>query len=421
MTDDSMRINEDSADRQEERLSDHLESLYRSVASADSGDAGIDATEDQDIYYKILQIPLGAAMSDIRSAYERMTGLWDPGRYPHVPSWEEKATSKLREIKHAYEKIVALYPVRQKAGSRVAPLKTGDLIFSEEPGREAAASARPPSGAFWLQALPDRRWLFASGALVAAVLLFFFVWPILYHYDAIRVGDRDYPLRINRLTTHAQYFDGGQWLEPPLQDELPLKASQPFAPLPSSVQPSGAGSRAASGSISSPQALDATPTAVKGVRAAPLGATARTPEEAESAQTRSLEDRLPQGGSGLTAARASRTEIRRDERPASPVPATAKKRSGDQILAGTGRNGGYSIQVGAFPERGKAERLATEMLGRKYEVRVEPVSLQNRGRWHRILVGTFASREDALRYLRDQRIGEAYPGSFVQKASTRPR
>jgi len=61
------------------------------------------------------------------------------------------------------------------------------------------------------------------------------------------------------------------------------------------------------------------------------------------------------------------------------------------------------------------------MRGRKYEVRVEPVSLQNRGRWHRILVGTFASREDALRYLRDQGIGEAYPGSFVQTASTRPR
>ncbi|MGZ3596718.1 MAG: SPOR domain-containing protein [Syntrophales bacterium] len=37
-----------------------------------------------------------------------------------------------------------------------------------------------------------------------------------YHYDALSIEGKVYPLRINRLTGEAAYFDGVEWLRPPI-------------------------------------------------------------------------------------------------------------------------------------------------------------------------------------------------------------
>ncbi|MGO9136516.1 MAG: SPOR domain-containing protein [Syntrophales bacterium] len=52
-------------------------------------------------------------------------------------------------------------------------------------------------------------------ALILGLITFFY-WPVFYHYDALNLEGKVYPLRINRLTGEAAYFDGAEWLRPPI-------------------------------------------------------------------------------------------------------------------------------------------------------------------------------------------------------------
>jgi len=92
----------------------------------------------------------------------------------------------------------------------------------------------------------------AGGALflVALGLAALFFWPTLYHYDALNLGGEVYPLRVNRLTGGAAYFDGLEWSRPPLL--MPYRnpaPDQPKARVPDTVssgaqeKPSGAAGR----------------------------------------------------------------------------------------------------------------------------------------------------------------------------------
>jgi len=57
-----------------------------------------------------------------------------------------------------------------------------------------------------------------AGAVLIVLILVpaaLFFWPTIYHYEALNLGGEVYPLRINRLTGKAAYFDGVKWLRPP--------------------------------------------------------------------------------------------------------------------------------------------------------------------------------------------------------------
>ena len=75
----------------------------------------------------------------------------------------------------------------------------------------------------------------------------------------------------------------------------------------------------------------------------------------------------------------------------------------------------YSIQISAYPERYKADALAEKMRAARFAVRVDEASIDGKGRWHRVLLGRFEDRRAAVRYLEEHRIGETYPGSFIQR------
>jgi len=60
--------------------------------------------------------------------------------------------------------------------------------------------------------------------------------------------------------------------------------------------------------------------------------------------------------------------------------------------------------------------MAKEIQAKKFAVRVEAVSIQSKGQWYRVLLGQFENRAAALQYLNDHKIGETYPGSFIQKS-----
>jgi hypothetical protein len=82
------------------------------------------------------------------------------------------------------------------------------------------------------------RIIFALLPALIVVLITIFFWPVIYHYDALNFEGKAYPLRINRLTGEAAYFDGAEWLRPPIPAEV--KSAVPetqIAQLPAVLPP----------------------------------------------------------------------------------------------------------------------------------------------------------------------------------------
>jgi type II secretory pathway component GspD/PulD (secretin) len=83
------------------------------------------------------------------------------------------------------------------------------------------------------------------------------------------------------------------------------------------------------------------------------------------------------------------------------------------------KNGKYAIQIIAYPEAAKKDAMAfAEVLKiTEPDVYVERVKIRKRGVWYRILTGHFTSIEDASNYMKEKKILETHPGSFVQLKS----
>jgi cell division protein FtsN len=77
----------------------------------------------------------------------------------------------------------------------------------------------------------------------------------------------------------------------------------------------------------------------------------------------------------------------------------------------------YSVQIIAQQKKDDAEAMSKQLRGRKFSVRVEEVDIKGKGRWYRVLLGKFKNRAEALKYLNDNKIGEIYPQSFIQKSA----
>ncbi|MDP2839862.1 MAG: SPOR domain-containing protein [Syntrophales bacterium] len=224
-------------------LKQKIQELKHSDSEHKRAEVESDIAEDPALYYKILQINPNVSLSDIHLAFGKMTSAWDPERYPHVPSWKKTSTEKLKEIKNAYEKLLLLHASRETADPEDLtdlPLSTALLSVPVTPDQEETASVQANVNVLPGSPFKHRPWLLAPGALIAIILLLVFLWPTLYHYEAIRLGGKDYRLRINRLTTHSQYFDGRQWLEPPLRVETPHNVPPEIALPPLPAQPTGA-------------------------------------------------------------------------------------------------------------------------------------------------------------------------------------
>lgn len=94
-----------------------------------------------------------------------------------------------------------------------------EVMVHEEPRLHTGAEKRP------LQKIEGHRIRssrisFALLLVLIVGLITIFFWPVIYHYDALNFEGKVYPLRINRLTGEAAYFDGAEWLRPP----IPAKA-----------------------------------------------------------------------------------------------------------------------------------------------------------------------------------------------------
>jgi hypothetical protein len=87
------------------------------------------------------------------------------------------------------------------------------------------------------------------------------------------------------------------------------------------------------------------------------------------------------------------------------------------IASSVGKN--YSIQISAYPETkiNEATEFVSELRKRLPDVHMEKVYIQGQGVWNRILVGHFATFEEASLYMKEKKLFDVFPGSFVKLTS----
>jgi len=64
-------------------------------------------------------------------------------------------------------------------------------------------------------------------------------------------------------------------------------------------------------------------------------------------------------------------------------------------------NGRYSLQIGSYPQMAEATRVLEKWKEKGYSAYMMIADIPERGRWYRVRIGGFGSREDATRYLKD--------------------
>ncbi|WP_373049053.1 SPOR domain-containing protein [Vulgatibacter sp.] len=82
-----------------------------------------------------------------------------------------------------------------------------------------------------------------------------------------------------------------------------------------------------------------------------------------------------------------------DKAPAAPKPAAPPK-----VEAAAG---GFTVQVGAMPNRSEADALVTRLRGQGLSPYVVAADIPGKGTFYRVRLGRFASRDEAKRYLAD--------------------
>ena len=97
------------------------------------------------------------------------------------------------------------------------PLKT-ETPVPEAPTLHAETEKWPLPGRRGRK-IRSARIAFALLPVLTLALIAVFYWPVIYHYDSLTSEGKIYPLRINRVTGEASYFDGAYWLRPPIPAE----------------------------------------------------------------------------------------------------------------------------------------------------------------------------------------------------------
>jgi cell division septation protein DedD len=211
----------------------------------------------------------------------------------------------------------------------------------------------------------DRRRII-PGALAAVivcvcVLLYGAIfWPTLYDVGSISTGDKIYPIRINRITGNVFYFDGEKWRN---------------APVPATSVPAPA---------------------------APVAVAPLTAQNATLPQQIALPDR------------------RQAPAPVSPqaqTQASSAHQSKQTPSRGAATDRLFAIQIKSFDNPADAWKLVEDLRKTGMETDSVAAPVGARGIWNRVLIGRFKDPNEALKFMQEHKIKDAYPDSFIQKRS----
>ncbi|HOV86897.1 MAG TPA: SPOR domain-containing protein [Syntrophobacteraceae bacterium] len=77
--------------------------------------------------------------------------------------------------------------------------------------------------------------------------------------------------------------------------------------------------------------------------------------------------------------------------------------------------GHFTLLIASLRDAENAQKLVEQLKSKGYPSRLEPLDLQESGRWNRILVGSFQSREEALRFAADFNRKERLEGLVIRE------
>jgi hypothetical protein len=179
-------------DRQEEKLLEELETMYRQVAKSEKPTEDSEHPEILQSYYRLFHVSPDASLQTVKESYEQLVNFWKSGQLAEDLFLREKAERKVAEITHAYEKILAFRQMEGEVLSAESPIQGSEKV--ELPVPEEKTTLHLP----WGKILP-------VGSIFAAAALAFFFWPTLYRYDTVQSGNRTYQVRTNRITGNVTH------------------------------------------------------------------------------------------------------------------------------------------------------------------------------------------------------------------------
>jgi cell division septation protein DedD len=79
------------------------------------------------------------------------------------------------------------------------------------------------------------------------------------------------------------------------------------------------------------------------------------------------------------------------------------------------KKGFYSIKIMALRDPQKAQEFMEGKKRKGLDLHRRTISIQDQGIWQQILLGHFDSRNEAQRFLEENKIRQSYPGSAILK------
>ncbi len=77
----------------------------------------------------------------------------------------------------------------------------------------------------------------------------------------------------------------------------------------------------------------------------------------------------------------------------------------------------YTLLVASLKDPENAQKLVDQLTSRGYHPRIEALDLNGGGRWNRVLVGTFSSRENAIKFAADFNRKESMEGLVIRDSN----
>jgi cell division septation protein DedD len=138
----------------------------------------------------------------------------------------------------------------------------------------------------------------------------------------------------------------------------------------------------------------------------PKQGTGKTPAGAKSPQNESADHK--------TAASAPTAPSGEKPEPGSTAPTPSQKASDDSGPPAA-RAEHFTLLVSSVRDVDNAHRLIEQLRGKHYDPRIETIDLSGSGRWNRILIGSFRSREEALRFAAEFNRKEHMEGLVIRE------
>ncbi len=299
--------------------------------------------------------------------------------------------------------------------------ESSEKSLSEEPGGEPPDEP-PPSPEKRVSMRISRLTVFLGLALLAIILSALFVYPTMYEHRSMKYGDKTYIVRINRITQSAQYYDGGEWRSKPLTRissyrgsikvnkenlQVTSKATQEAFPRASSpkVSPEPSATIFPETVVKAPAKTTVVAPANAPVKI-PQIAPPVTPEEAPVPGERPLAKREPGKTAKVTEKTSTEQKLVYQDKKRTKV-----NKEADVIT----QEKPYTIQISSMRSLILAEMLLKDLKKKEIDAFMYKFETRNQGVWHVIFIGHFTDGGTATTYMKEEKINDIYPNSFVRK------